>query len=481
MRSWLPADHPVWFVLEVIEELDTSALRAGRGEGGVGRRGYDPDMLLALFVYAYLRGMTSSRAMESACHTDVAFRVVCAQDVPDHTVLARFRQRYAEPIAGLFDQVLALCARAGLGRVEVVSIDGTKIAANASIDANRGLDRLVELTREPRPSGGREFLDEVAAVDAAEDAAEAAGASGTDELDPPWRDRSNRQGRIKEALRQAREVQRRREEPVREADAKTDAKQRRYDDRVAEREAAQAAYQAKVAAGRRPNGRPISPGLTRKMERDAASVQAARDKAHATRSRVKAMPPAMANTTDPQSRVMKTRQGWIQGYNCQLAVADDGLILATNTCQDTTDTDQFVPMMQAAEKAVEVMNTATGNHDQIATILADAGYLSDANLTHPGPPRLIAAGKKHDLDRSHIPSPKDTAIHTMIEHLKEPENKELYKRRAATVEPRNAHLKDRRGLRRFTRRGLAAARHELATAAWITNLATLYNHQAQAT
>jgi transposase len=138
MREWLPPDHLVWFVLETIDALDTTALERTRRRGGAGAAGFDPRMLFGLLVYAYCHGVGSSRQIERMCVTDVAFRVLCAQDAPDHTTIARFRSEAQEAFSDLFSQVLMIAARAGLGRFGTVAIDGTKIKANASIDANRG-------------------------------------------------------------------------------------------------------------------------------------------------------------------------------------------------------------------------------------------------------------------------------------------------------------------------------------------------------
>ena len=138
MTDWLPDDHLVWFVIEAVKRLDTSAFHAKAKLGGVGRRGYDPDMLLTLIVYAMAHGQSSSRRIERLCHTDVAFRIICAQDAPDHTVLARFRQHHQAALIGLLTESLVLAAELGMVSLGVVAFDGTKIAANASKDANRG-------------------------------------------------------------------------------------------------------------------------------------------------------------------------------------------------------------------------------------------------------------------------------------------------------------------------------------------------------
>jgi transposase len=142
LRDWLPPGHLVWFVLEVVERVDTSALHERHPRDGVGRRAYDPDMVLALLVYAYCGGVRSSRQIERLCEVDVAFRVICANHVPDHTTVARFRQDHQPVAVRLFTDVLALCAAAGLATVGRIAVDGTKMAANASLKANRTRQQL---------------------------------------------------------------------------------------------------------------------------------------------------------------------------------------------------------------------------------------------------------------------------------------------------------------------------------------------------
>jgi transposase len=147
MADWLAGDHMVWFVLDVVEHLDTSALHAERRIGGVGRAGYDPDMLLALMIYAYATGQRSSRRIEQLCADHVAYRVLCAQDPPDHTTIARFRAAHDDVFTDVFAQVLRLCAQAGMVRVGSIAIDGTKIAANASTSANRSQQWVTQQAR----------------------------------------------------------------------------------------------------------------------------------------------------------------------------------------------------------------------------------------------------------------------------------------------------------------------------------------------
>jgi transposase len=190
MTDWLPEDHLVWFVIEAVGQLDTAAFHARARLGGVGRRGYDPDMLVMLLVYAMAHGVRSSRQIERLCHTDVAFRIVCAGDVPDHTVLARFRQDHERALGDLLTATLVLAARLGMVGLGVVAFDGVKIAANAAMAANRGEEHLRKLAER--------YLAGAARVDADEDAL--FGEARGDEPPPQLRDRSGRRQRIAQAL-----------------------------------------------------------------------------------------------------------------------------------------------------------------------------------------------------------------------------------------------------------------------------------------
>jgi transposase len=478
MREWLPVEHRVWFVLDVVRALDTSAFHVRSRRGSVGRQGYDPDMLLAVLIYAYLVGVLSSRAMERACHTDVAFRVLCAQDVPDHSTLARFRQDHQDALAGLFEQVLLLCARAGMGSFGTVAIDGTKIQANASLGANRTKAWLQEQVRQ--------LLDQADRVDAAEQEAVGAEAVG-DELDPGWRDPHGRQDRLRQALAEATAEDERQDAKARAP--QVDKAQRRIDraeqrlKRVRDTLTARAESERKriAAGGQRYRAVPVEQHC--QLRQAEQKLLAAR--ANLTRAEGVGRPGSserVANLTDPQSRKMRSPHGFVQGYNAQLAVSGDGVILAATLTQSSPDTEQFLPMMQATEQAVARIRSATGRADAtIGTIVADAGYASAANITAAGPDRLIATGSVRHLVKDAEKAGSITqwgspAIAAMA--IKVAEQAHVYHRRGATVEPVHAHVKDRRRLRRFSRRGLAAAGSELIMAAWVTNLAKLFTQLA---
>src|SRR5215207_10187045 len=142
LRDWLPEDHFAWFVLDAVADMDLSAFLAAYRQDGHGRAAFDPAMMVALLLYAYARGQRSSRGIERSCEEDVACQVIAANQVPDHTTIARFRQRHQDALAGLFSEVLGLCAQAGLVDVGVIAIDGTKVHANASERATCDYEQL---------------------------------------------------------------------------------------------------------------------------------------------------------------------------------------------------------------------------------------------------------------------------------------------------------------------------------------------------
>ena len=192
VREWLPAGHLAWYLLDVVERLDLAAFYGEYRADGSGRPAHDPAMMVALLLYAYAVGERSSRAIERRCVEDVAFRVIAANRAPDHTTIARFRQRHAERLAELFVQVLAMCAKAGMVRVGTVAVDGTKMAANAGISANRTYEKIrAEVER---------ILAEADAVDAAED--ERFGDARGDELPAELADPVTRRERLERAQRE---------------------------------------------------------------------------------------------------------------------------------------------------------------------------------------------------------------------------------------------------------------------------------------
>lgn len=507
MREWLPDEHLVWFVVDVVDGLDTSAFHARHPQSGPGRRAFDPDMLLAVLLYGYMVGERSSRQIERLCSTDVAFRVLCGGDVPDHTRFARFRKEYQDLFADVFEQVLMMCARAGMGRVGVVAIDGTKIAANASAGATRSersLRKELAVLQAAARDKARDIVAQAEQVDALEDEELGEGVRGG-ELAPQFKDPSTRAAAIAAALAEI--------EKAKAADAQAAAQKA-----VADQEYLNDLREGRARPGAVPKGvDPVEAARARVVLHEQRAAQAtdrakrneARKAARRAQVKLDALQDSsvrdqdalaaddtkdtkdgkdgtryQANVTDPDSRVMKTRTGWIQGFNAQLAVSDDHLILAVGLTQDTNDQAWFAPMMDAAVAAVERIQDAQGvpaHEVGIGTVLADAGYFSEDNLTAQGPDRLIASGTRHDMSSAVAADPTSGSPpqpmnprDAMRYRLRDPDNARLYTRRGATVEPVNAHLKDGAGLRRFARRGLNAATSELNLAAASVNLNKLF-------
>jgi transposase len=486
MREWLPAGHAVWLVIEAVRRLDTRAFHARRKTGGAGAAGYDPDMMLTLLIWAYASGVTSSRRIERLCQQDVAFRVTCAGQLPDHVTIARFRQQFAVTAASLFAEVLLLCAQLGMGQVGVVALDGTKVAASASKDANRteeGLRKLAE-----------QMAARHAEADAAEDALFGAGKRGDDDPGDP----GTRGERVAAALaslaaeREAREAGERAkaEEQVRAARAGAPAGGRpaagaqaelaRAD--LARQEAAararRDAWEQAAAAGARPPGpAPAVPGESGKVRAALARLERAQAAQAARQAAAAAGQQPKRNVTDPASRLMPVRGGgFTQGYNAQNVTSADGLVIATRLTQDTTDTPWYEPMISEAAAAAAAMAAARGDGGDgtIGLALADAGYLSQHNLTCPGPDRLIATGKRRTLEKAARAagggSDGDSVIAAMTARLATEDGITAYRRRSHIGETFHGDLKHNQHFRRLSVRGLPRASGEWTFATAARNL-----------
>src|SRR3954470_11000117 len=283
LDEWLPEDHFARFVISAVEGMDLSGFYSGYRADGHGRPAHDPAMMVALLVYAYARGQRSSRVIERGCFEDIAFRVSSANRQPDHTTIARFRQRHERALAALFGQVLALCAQAGLADVAVLAVDGTKVHANASERAIRDYQQLAE-----------EALKEAAEIDAAED--ERFGDRRGDELPAEL---ATAQGRKKwlEAARRRLDAQREREaRPIpQQRPARVREAKRRLEEELATEVRANDDYEAYRARGRMKDGRRFGspPKPYTPPEQPAGRI----------------------NVTDPDSRTLKTPRGFLQGYN----------------------------------------------------------------------------------------------------------------------------------------------------------------------
>jgi transposase len=423
VREWLPAGHLAWYLLDVVERLDLDAFYGEYRADGSGRPAHDPGMMVALLLYAYAVGERSSRRIEQRCVEDVAFRVIAANRAPDHTTISRFRKRHAERLAELFVQVLAMCAKAGMVRVGTVAVDGTKLAANAGISANRTYEKIrAEVER---------ILAEADAVDAAEDAR--FGDARGDELPAELADPVTRRERLERAKR--------------ELEAEQAA-------RVAEHEA-MLARRAEYAerTGRKPRGRLPGDGPGPEPRADAKR-----------------------NLTDPNSRIMHARGALVQAYNAQALVGDGRVIIAADVTTSPNDSNQLLPMLQATRENLQ----AIGHDEKIKCVLADGGYWNhDAIATaRQSTVVVIPTSDPHTTQRKQRPrqGPEADRINKILASAA---GKRLYRRRAELVEPVFAHTKHTRGITRFSRRGHQAVRAEWRLIAATHNLLKLFRYQPQ--
>ena len=287
--------HLAWFVIDAVGEMDLEAFYAAYRVDGRSRPPYDPAMMVALLLYAYARGIRSSRVIERACEEDVAFRVLAAQQRPDHATIARFVERHQDAIAGLFGEVLTLCARSGLAKVGVIAVDGTKVQANASRNENLDYEQLA-----------REILEEAKAVDAAED--ELYGEARGDELPPEFATgagpaRVAARGQAAPGGRARARARSRCRAAARSVSRRPSGAWRRSS---GPRCAPTAAYEAYRARGRMKDGR--------RFGRPTGPLPAAGD------------PEGRINVTDPDSRVVKGLRGFIQGYNAQAVTNEHQIV-----------------------------------------------------------------------------------------------------------------------------------------------------------
>ena len=344
LREWLPEGHLAWFVIDAVAQLDLAAFYAAYRADGHGRAAHDAAMMVALLLYAYAVGERSSRRIERRCHEDVATRVICANQAPDHTTIARFRGRHEAALAGLFGEVLALCAEAGLVQVGVVAIDGTKVHANASQHATRDYEQIA-----------REIVEEAGRVDAEED--ERFGERRGDELPPELATAQGRRGWLREAKRrlddkraeEARPVPRSRPERLQES------KRRLEEEHQVECEA-NAGYEAYRARGVMKDGR--------RFGRPPDPYQPP------------TAPAGKVNVTDLDSRNVKTPRGWVQGYNAQAVTTEQQIVVAAEVTVDSADFGHLEPMVTAAQNELE----QAGLDASPEVVLADAGYWHQAQM-----------------------------------------------------------------------------------------------------
>lgn len=427
MADWLPEDHLVWFVIDVVDQIDLGRFRRSYRSDGHGRPAYDPAFMVALLLYAYCTGVRSSRVIERRCMEDVAFRVLTGNLCPDHVTIARFRRRHADALAAVFIDSLRLCAEAGLVRLGVVALDGTKIGSNASADANRNLEELTKTVDE--------MLAEAEATDTEEEAKE--DAVEPEELTP--KQLAGRADRL----------------------ARLQAAKTRLEDTAAVRAARFEERSKKTNEARAAKGQP--PRELKPRPRDEVP-----------------QPNAVANTTDCESRLLRGRGGPVQGYNAQAVCTEDQVIVAAEVTQDANDLQQLAPMLDATNTTLE----AAGIDERPDAVAADAGYwrIENVNGSIPDAPELFISVAKHARrgkerkDGQPSASKSDSFIAEMKEKLKSDRGHDVMKMRRTTIEPVFGQIKHGRGARRFSRRGLEPAQAEWKLLCAAHNLMKLWRH-----
>jgi transposase len=405
-RDWLPEDHLVYFVSDLIDQLDLTAITTGYEDEERGYPPYHPVMLTKVLVYAYCVGVFSSRRIQRRLVEDVGFRVLAAGNEPDFRTIADFRKRHLAALKGFFEQVLRLARELGAPRVGRVALDGSKVKANASKHKAMSYGRMAEKQQQLRDEV-KDLLAQAEAADAAEDAEYGADRRG-DELPAELQRRESRLQRIREAKRAL------------EARAKDEA----------------------AATGQ--------------------STESAKPDAK-----------AQYNFTDPESRIMKSPDGFVQAYNVQVAVDELQLIVGQAVTQETNDQKQLMPMITTI--AQQSRHTPT-------QLLADAGYCSDENLAAiadtPIDAYISTRKQKHGERPGPCPRgplPKTaTRVDRMSRKLHTQAGAAVYAARKAIVEPVIGQIKQARGFRQFLLRGFEKVQGEWSLVCTTHNILKLY-------
>lgn len=427
LHQWLPRGHLAYFIIDIVEQLDLSAIYEPYEKQNRGQPPYDPAMMTALLLYAYCVGVPSSRKIEQKTHEDVAFRVVAANRHPDHDSICTFRKRHLEALAGLFVRVLRLCQEAGLVRLGHIALDGTKVRANASKHKAMSYGRMKK-TEEELKGEIEELLARAEAVDTEEDARYGKGKKGWD-LPEELHRRESRLQKIQEAM------------SALEAEAREKARNREKE-----------------------KGESIDPPGAPPL--DNSSQANPSDK-------------AQRNFTDPDSRIMKvsSTKSFEQSYNCQAAVDGEAqVIVGAVVTQQANDVHQVEPMLDELEE----------NLGRIPFGLAmsmDAGYFSEDNVMLLEDAEIDAFVATGRMKHGEMPPPvrgrppQDmTTRERMARKLRTQRGQRVYARRKAIVEPVFGQIKHVRGFKQFLLRGFENVSLEWLFWCLTHNLLKLYRH-----
>jgi transposase len=512
-REWLPEDHLVYFVLDVVAGLSLSVIEGAIQEKDPrGNRPFNPRMMVALLLYGYCVGVASSRKLERATHVDVAFRVLTGGLHPDHTAISEFRRVHLEALKGLFVQVLKLCQKAGLVKLGHVALDGTKVKANASKHKAMSHERMGKSEKQLQEEI-QKLLEEAERVDAEEDERYGKDKRG-DELPEELRRRTTRLEAIQRAKRglEAEAAQARAEELKEQAERaeekaeQEDGSRKKADERAeearkasekarekaeewlaeAEQEAQKAGEQARTrvehcAARAAEQSAEAAARHLEKVTRTLFSAAEGGEQPTLPEHRVQTdaegdpKPNAQRNFTDPDSRIMKSGLDFVQAYNCQAVVSEGHQIIVAQAATNQPPDVEHLPSL------VSQVEENLGQLPEVLT--ADAGYWSEENASFceaKGIDAFIAVERqKHGLAAPATTEEKPATVkpdarEPMRQKLRTEQGRKAYSRRKAVVEPVFGQIKEVRGFRRFLLRGMESVRGEWSLICTGHNLLKLF-------
>lgn len=486
LGQWLPSGHLCWKVIDAVQQLDLSGFLASYRVDGQGAAAYPPDVVLALVLYCYSKGIRCSRKIEAACQDDIGARIIAANQQIDHATIARFHRRHRQSLQSLFIQALALCGRHGLVDPSVIAIDGSPMDANAARSSNRSASHLEAILAE----GEAELAGLLAPAPPADPESEQSRLR-------PSHDHSElaHLSRLGDRLARARiainKLYTRALPSEGEIRLKVEAAQRMVVRAQHRLDIVTTAHLAKLDAyhhrdqqdrqtgRRRAQGRPPVP-LDAKTVVIRQRARLARAQGWLQQARnPRAVPAASARAclTDPDSRLMLSKKGgYLQGYNVQIASGRNQLLLAIELHDNPNDMLALVPLVRTAQRNCDTAQIG----GQVHAWLADAGYACTANFdTLADLPLLVAVTEDGAHDKQHHETPIPEEHREMAQRLATPEGQTTYQRRAALVEPGFAQLFQRQG-RQLHYRGRANVNTEIKLLGTVHNLNKLFKHADQA-
>ncbi|MGC1406831.1 MAG: transposase [Candidatus Dormiibacterota bacterium] len=499
VRDWLPADHLAWFVIDAVPGMDLSAFYAAYRADGHGAAAYEPSVMVTLVLYSVATGVRSSRQIEGHCRQDVAYRVITGNLVPDHATVSRFICRHEHALADLFNEVLRLCDEAGLVKPDLVAIDGTRMAANANSDSTRVFEQIA-----------LEILAEVRETDEAEDREH--GDQRGDELPEQLRTPEGRREFFADAKRKLQHKPSGQQQPEEEraggeleagAGPEFEFDEQRIVSRTQGREGWRREGRRQLEQHRWADPEPVPRSrperlliAAQRLEQELETDQLANREYELARERRRKIgghrvggppkpyqppevPDGKVNVTDPDSRRLKAREGYIQGFNAQAVVDAGQLVLAAEITNSNVDWSHLDPMITAAIGEFQ----QAGIKGRIETALADAQYWNEEHMDEVIankhiqvliPPDGSATGKQ----RAGWQGGRYTWMRTVLatEH-----GGDLYRKRKQMIEPVFGHTRHNRGVTRFLRRGRSAVRTEWRLLMATHNLTKLHRHQIATT